>query len=322
MAASQATMAMQNLSFKMPLFTARQFSVSSSALRYKRAIMRREERKRRIKFYLPKKKSTISDKVKATINTSNINFAEDEEISRISEKLSLTSLVRSQIRKSSPIVDPGSVYQKRPDIKPTIIGKTPEPRLIWTEKDWPDGFPATPEEAETDIITYLTQKDIFRRKQVIDIPKFCVGSIVAVTRAEPFSPKGSLRFVGICILKDIPEHLLHSRFTLRNIIDNEPIEFNFQLYSPLIQKIEVLKHERRTDMNGKEDLTFLRDYPPEDSTIDENMEPFPYTEEPMPYVPKYGENMRIQKWFKELIKQKDIRRNSKKRRELTWNRKY
>ena len=56
-------MAMQNLSFKMPLFTARQFSVSSSALRYKRAIMRREERKRRIKFYLPKKKSTISGKM-------------------------------------------------------------------------------------------------------------------------------------------------------------------------------------------------------------------------------------------------------------------
>ena len=98
------------------------------------------------------------------------------------------------------------------------------------------------------------------------------------------------------------------------MIDNEPIEFNFQTYSPLIQKIEVLKHERRTDFKGREDLTFLRDYPPEDSTFDENMTPEPYTEEPTDYQPKYGENMRIQKWFKEIIKGKDIRRNSKKRR--------
>ena len=122
------------------------------------------------------------------------------------------------------------------------------------------------------------------------------------------------RFVGICILRDVPENVLYSRFTLRNVIDNEPIEFNFQLYSPLIQKIEVLKHERRTDFRGKDDLTYLRDYPPEDSTIDENMEPETYTEEPTTYVPKYGENMRIQKWFKEIIRKKDIRRNSKKRR--------
>ena len=56
-------MAVQKLSFRLPLFTSRQFSVSSSSLRYKRAIMRREERKRRIKFYLPKKKSTISGKI-------------------------------------------------------------------------------------------------------------------------------------------------------------------------------------------------------------------------------------------------------------------
>ena len=63
MATLQATVAVQKLSFRMPLFTSRQFSVSSSSLRYKRAIMRREERKRRIKFYLPKKKSTISGKM-------------------------------------------------------------------------------------------------------------------------------------------------------------------------------------------------------------------------------------------------------------------
>ena len=122
------------------------------------------------------------------------------------------------------------------------------------------------------------------------------------------------RFVGICILRDVPENVLYSRFTLRNMIDNEPIEFNFQLYSPLIQKIEVLKHERRTNWAGKEDLTFLRDFPPEDSTVDENMEAVPYTDEPTPYVPKYGERMRIIQWFKDIIKRKDIRRNSKKRR--------
>lgn len=108
--------------------------------------------------------------------------------------------------------------------------------------------------------------------------------------------------------------MLYSRFTLRNVIDNEPIEFNFQLYSPLIQKIEVLKHERRTDMKGKEDLTFLRDYPLEDSTVDENMEPLPYTEVPTAYVPKKGDGQRIQSWFKEIFKQKDRRNNYKLKR--------
>ena len=30
---------------------------------------------------------------------------------------------------------------------------------------------------------------------MINIPKFCVGSIIAVTRAVPYAPKGSLRYI-------------------------------------------------------------------------------------------------------------------------------
>lgn len=121
----------------------------------------------------------------------------------------------------------------------------------------------------------------------------------------------SLRFVGICI-KKTPENHLASSFILRNVIANEPIEINFELYSPLVQKIEVLKHEKRTDTQGNEDLTFLRDYPIKDSMVDENMEALPYTEEPAIYQPAVKDNIRIKKWFKQKFKEKSPRRHQQK----------
>ena len=60
MATSKLSVIFPTLSFRLPLFAVRQFHASNKAMRYKRAIVRREERKRRIKFYIPKKKSTKS----------------------------------------------------------------------------------------------------------------------------------------------------------------------------------------------------------------------------------------------------------------------
>lgn len=85
-------------------------------------------------------------------------------------------------------------------------------------------------------------------------------------------------------------------FTLRNVIEGEPMEINFQLYSPLIQSIEVLKHERR-----KEDaLWHLRDYPPSMSMVNEKMKALPYTEEPSLYVKSEETKKEIEEWFAKL----------------------
>lgn len=51
------------------------------------------------------------------------------------------------------------------------------------------------------------------------------------------------------------------------------MEICYELYSPRIQKIEVLKLEKRLDDN----LMYLRDALPEYSTVDPDMRPVPFS---------------------------------------------
>lgn len=51
------------------------------------------------------------------------------------------------------------------------------------------------------------------------------------------------------------------------------VEICYELYSPRIQKIEVLKLEKRLDDN----LMYLRDALPEYSTVDPEMKPVPFS---------------------------------------------
>lgn len=62
---------------------------------------------------------------------------------------------------------------------------------------------------------------------------------------------------------------LRARFILRNVIDEQGVEVLYEMYDPTIQKIEVLRLEKRLD----EHLLYLRDALPEYSTFDVNMEP-------------------------------------------------
>jgi len=203
-------------------------------------------------------------------------------------------------KKNAAELNVKSIYKTLPNAKVALDGTTPEPRFIWKEKDWPSGFPDSPEEAKTDVMTYLEQRDCYCRLQKLDVKDFSVGSTVAVTRADPYIAKGKVRFVGICIAKNHWQNTLGATFTLRNVIDGEPLEVNFQLYSPLIQKIEVLKHERR----HRKALWYLRDYPPSMSTVNEKMKALPYTEQPSLYVPTKEEKKKIKAWFNGLWKAK------------------
>lgn len=117
------------------------------------------------------------------------------------------------------------------------------------------------------VLEQLMRKDMLERRKVVNIPEFYVGSIIAVTISDPHSQGKSNRFVGICIERD--ETMLQAKFAVRNVIDNQGIEVTYDLYDPAIQKIEVLKLEKRLD----DKLIYLRDAQPEYSTIDLNMEP-------------------------------------------------
>lgn len=89
---------------------------------------------------------------------------------------------------------------------------------------------------------------------------------MAVTVADPNSPNKVTRFVGICIQRGGCG--LRAWFILRNIVDRQGIEILYEMYCPLIQKVEVLRLERRLD----ESLLYLRDALPEYSTFPFDME--------------------------------------------------
>ena len=108
------------------------------------------------------------------------------------------------------------------------------------------------------------------------------------------------RFRGICIYKGHWQNSLGASFTLRNVIDNEPLEINFQLYSPLIQELKVLKHQKFKEHQ----LKYLRDYPPAFSFVSEKMKEQPYTEEPELFEFNEEHQKKIDRWFSRLNQRK------------------
>ena len=52
-------------------------------------------------------------------------------------------------------------------------------------------------------MTFLEQRDCYRRLQTLKVKDFCVGSIVAVTRSDPHVAKGHVRFVCFMFCKYI-----------------------------------------------------------------------------------------------------------------------
>ena len=133
----------------------------------------------------------------------------------------------------------------------------------------------------------LERQDMLQRRANIEIPEFYVGwllstdifhggshafisfagSVLSVVIGDVNAPEKTNRFVGICIQRGGTG--LNSWFILRNIVDRQGIEIKYELYCPLLQKIEVLKLEKRLD----EELLYLRDALPEYSTFPFDAEP-------------------------------------------------
>ena len=107
-------------------------------------------------------------------------------------KLKVTS--KDWYKRDEAVVKVDSIYKTLPNAETALVQATPKPRFIWKEKEWPEGFPDSAEEAKTDVLTYLEQKDCYDRLKKLNLKDFCVGSIVAVTRADPYIPKGKVRY--------------------------------------------------------------------------------------------------------------------------------
>jgi len=100
----------------------------------------------------------------------------------------------------------------------------------------------------------LQRKDMVTRRDTIEVPEFYVGSYMAVTVSDSCSPHPNKlsRFVGICI--DRGGTGLRAWFILRNVVEGQGIEFMYQMYSPTVVKIEVIRLEKRLD----DELYYLR----------------------------------------------------------------
>ncbi|XP_047429716.1 39S ribosomal protein L19, mitochondrial [Mugil cephalus] len=151
-----------------------------------------------------------------------------------------------------------------PPSKPVIIDKT-VPEGSQRKFLSPEFIP--PRQRTDPFKFYMERKDMIQRRKVIDIPEFYVGSILAVTMADPNAHGKTNHFAGICIQRGGKG--LGSTFILRNIINNQGVEICYEIYNPRIQKIEVLKLEKRLDDN----LMYLRDALPVYSTVDPDMKP-------------------------------------------------
>ena len=119
---------------------------------------------------------------------------------------------------------------------------------------------------------------------------------------------------------------MRARFILRNVIDHQGIEIRYEMYDPTIQKIEVLRLEKRLD----DHLLYLRDALPEFSTFDLNMEPEPIEEgSPIP-INNLKVILRPRPWLEKWERQglvgianidehlNDRRRISAKKQEKPW----
>ncbi|KAG9509831.1 39S ribosomal protein L19, mitochondrial, partial [Fragariocoptes setiger] len=118
----------------------------------------------------------------------------------------------------------------------------------------------------------LERMDMLRRRTVIEIPEFYIGSIMAVTVSDPYANEKVNRFLGICIHRE--GQGLYANFTLRNHIDGFGVEVRYDMYNPTIRSVEVIKLEKRLDTH----LLYLRDALPEYSTFPTDMRPVPLEE--------------------------------------------
>ncbi|XP_063242854.1 large ribosomal subunit protein bL19m [Bacillus rossius redtenbacheri] len=153
-----------------------------------------------------------------------------------------------------------SVAEKPPSVREAVAPPEfrfvypeflPDPKVIWRNK----------------VREKLERADMMSRRVHVDIPEFYVGSILAVTTSNPHASGKTSRFVGICI--DRSGCGLRASFILRNVVDHLGTEISYDVYDPTVQRVEVLRLEKRLD----DRLLYLRDALPEFCTFPFDMEP-------------------------------------------------
>lgn len=91
------------------------------------------------------------------------------------------------------------------------------------------------------------------------------------------------------------------------MLQGEALEIQYPTYSPLIQKIEVLRHQKWENEMPRIGLRFLRDFPLEYSTVDSSMEAEEYTETPSVRPWTEEDKNKIIDWFQMIYESRKRR---------------
>ncbi|XP_067012947.2 large ribosomal subunit protein bL19m [Anabrus simplex] len=181
----------------------------------------------------------------------------------VDSKASISFLIRTAIKErlflstaaNSAVEDREQLPEGRKEVAPL------EYRFLY-----PEFLPDPAVDKRNVLREKLERLDMVQRRSQIDIPEFYVGSVLAVTSSNKHAVGKTSRFVGICISR--AGCGLRASFILRNVVDNQGVEIKYEMYDPTIQKIEVLRLEKRLD----DELFYLRDALPEYSTFPLDME--------------------------------------------------
>ncbi|XP_076047637.1 mitochondrial ribosomal protein L19 isoform X2 [Oratosquilla oratoria] len=180
--------------------------------------------------------------------------------SRLKSALTIGMCLQNEVRQMRTTFAQNSSRYLKKDFKEDLV--VPEDfRHVY-----PEFLPDPNPEWRNNLRERLERQDMLARRSVINIPEFYVGTVMAVSVADPNASGKVNRFLGICIQRGGTG--LRAWFILRNVIDNQGVEILYEMYSPLIQGIEVIRLEKRLDG----ELLYLRDALPEYSTFPLDME--------------------------------------------------
>ncbi|XP_063832712.1 large ribosomal subunit protein bL19m [Ostrinia nubilalis] len=188
-------------------------------------------------------------------------------IRRTSDLLCATKWFWRDCRLLSTLPEKAEAPQEVEVRRPANRRQIPNEAVLESRHIYPEFLPDPNPNWRNSLREKLERADMLKRRSQIDIPEFYVGSILAVTISDPHAQSKTNRFVGICIERKGCG--LRADFTLRNVVDHQGVEVRYDLYDPTIQKIQVLRLEKRLD----EKLFYLRDALPEYSTFPFDMDP-------------------------------------------------
>jgi len=173
---------------------------------------------------------------------------------KLLQRQSVLQLVRPKLEQKNEVADITEAIEGREDRKlfaPEYISPERQaPHSLWKR---------------------LVRQDCLRRRNVIEIPEFYVGSLLRVTYTDKYAQDKSTIFAGRVIY--LHGFGTNHKVLLRNFVNGTMVNLKIDLYSPIIQKIEVLRLEKWKDSN----LQYLKLCDPAYCTVPLDMMPEPPT---------------------------------------------